>query len=357
MQKRKRLRLNQPQKPKRPRSSNRKRSDPGLCCAYRDRPGRHQDRRRRHEQRWRNHPSTQVRHPSQWLQRHPPGHQVNAGDPWSRGLHPVQHRHRTPGSISPSRGVLRNSNSVCLNDRHLQQDLEQLLQRPIRIANDADCFTLSEAIDGAATGAKSVFGVSSVPAPAGVLWSTESWSPAQRSSREWGHNPLPRPTREEMPGPDATAAGAAASKPSSPARDWPGTTPYSREKHLPPKRSPGLHRREIVQRSKPSAPTKTASPGDWPASSMSWDPEVIVLGGGLSNIQRLYHNVPRQWEQYVFSDSVTTRLVPPHHGDSSGVRAQPGSGPTHPESKHKSTTLPRGDEGICLVYLSTLSFV
>ncbi|MES9964994.1 MAG: ROK family protein [Candidatus Sedimenticola sp. 20ELBAFRAG] len=227
----------------------------------------------------------------------------------------------TPGSISPSRGVLRNSNSVCLNDRHLQQDLEHLLLRPIRLANDADCFTLSEAIDGAATGAKSVFGVIiGTGTGGGIVIDGKLVSGPNGVAGEWGHNPLPRPTREEMPGPECYCGRSGCIETFL---SGPGLTRH--HALLSGKTLTAKEISRLAQEGDRSAEQTLCTYEDRLARGLAsiinvLDPEVIVLGGGLSNIQRLYHNVPRQWEQYVFSDSVTTRLVPPHHGDSSGVR-------------------------------------
>jgi fructokinase len=227
----------------------------------------------------------------------------------------------TPGAISKATGVLKNSNSTCLNGQALLQDLEARLARPIRIANDADCFALSEATDGAAAGAGIVFGVIlGTGVGAGIIVNGKPLSGPNAIAGEWGHNPLPWPKDEERPGP-ACYCG----------RQGCIETFLS---------GPGLARCHFLatgQNLNAQAIEAKAAQGDTAceqslqayedrlARALSHvinilDPDVIVLGGGLSNCQRLYANVPKRWGRYVFSDRVDTRLVPPSFGDSSGVR-------------------------------------
>lgn len=227
----------------------------------------------------------------------------------------------TPGAISKATGLLKNSNSTCLNGQPLLQDLEQRLSRPLRIANDADCFALSEATDGAAAGAGIVFGVIlGTGVGAGVIVEGKPLSGPNAIAGEWGHNPLPWPLDGERPGPacycgkqgcietflsgpslaraHAQATGQTLGAPEIVAQAEQGDRASERSLRLYEDRlARGLaHVINIL------------------------DPDVIVLGGGLSNCRRLYANVPELWGRYVFSDRVDTLLVPPKFGDSSGVR-------------------------------------
>ncbi len=227
----------------------------------------------------------------------------------------------TPGSLSPASGLMRNANSTCLNGRPLLTDLEQLLQRPIRMANDADCFALSEAVDGAGAEARSVFGVIiGTGTGGGIVINRQLVSGPNAIAGEWGHNPLPWPRTEELPGPACYCGKHGCI-----------------ETFLS---GPGLQADYLQRNGQPASAekiTQLADQGDDTAEAVLQDyedrmarslasvinildPDVIVLGGGLSNLQRLYKNVPRIWKQYIFSDTVRTRLVPPLHGDSSGVR-------------------------------------
>ena len=227
----------------------------------------------------------------------------------------------TPGALSPASGRLRNSNSVCLNDRPFKVDLETLLGREIRMANDANCFALSEAIDGAAAGAEVVFGaIVGTGTGAGVVVRQRLLTGPNAIAGEWGHNPLPWPRGDERPGPACYCGkrGCIETFLSGPgmAQDHARTSGQV------------LDAREIVRRATEGDAGCEATLQryeDRVARSLAHvmnvlDPHVIVLGGGMSNIQRLYENVPRLWGRYVFSDVVGTRLVPPRFGDSSGVR-------------------------------------
>lgn len=227
----------------------------------------------------------------------------------------------TPGAISRATGCLKNSNSVCLNGQPLLQDLEALLARPVRIANDANCFALSEATDGAAAGAEVVFGVIvGTGTGAGIVVRGQVLDGANSIAGEWGHNPLPWPRDDERPG-AACYCGQQGCI----------------ETFLS---GPGLsrdHERATGIRSEAQEIALRAAQGDIACEATLQryedrmaralahvinvlDPHVIVLGGGLGNIARLYDNVPRLWGKYVFSDRVDTRLVAPKFGDSSGVR-------------------------------------
>ena len=225
----------------------------------------------------------------------------------------------TPGAISPATGLLKNSNSVCLNGRPLLDDLQSLLGRDIRIANDADCFTLSEATDGAAAGAASVFGVIvGTGTGGGLVFNGRLLQGPNAIAGEWGHNPLPWPVEDEQPGPDCYCGkqGCIETWLSGPgmARDYQRQT------------GEVCTAADIVSLSvsRPDAEACLQRYEDRMARALAsainiFDPEVIVLGGGMSNIERLYENVPRLWGKYVFSDHVATKLLPPVQGDSSGV--------------------------------------
>jgi predicted NBD/HSP70 family sugar kinase len=227
----------------------------------------------------------------------------------------------TPGAISPATGLLKNSNSVCLNGKPLDQDLQRLLQREVRIANDADCFALSEAADGAATGAATVFGVIvGTGTGGGLVVHGRLLAGPNAIAGEWGHNPLPWPSDDEQPGPACYCGktGCIETWLSGPGlereyRRLGGTMLKAERIAEQDRRGEGLavacldHYIDRMARAMASVINVV-------------DPEVIVLGGGVSNIERLYRDVPRAWAEYVFSDRVDTRLIPPRHGDSSGVR-------------------------------------
>ena len=227
----------------------------------------------------------------------------------------------TPGAVSRATGILKNSNSVCLIGRPLLKDLETLLDRPVRMANDANCFALSEARDGAALGAGVVFGVIlGTGVGGGIVVHGRILTGRNAISGEWGHNPLPWPVDGESPGPRCYCGkrGCIETFLSGPglARDH---IRAAGEALSPP---------AIVARAEEGDPACLAAVERYEqrlARSLALvinilDPDVIVLGGGMSNVGRLYENVPRLWGEYVFSDRVDTLLVQARHGDSSGVR-------------------------------------
>lgn len=225
----------------------------------------------------------------------------------------------TPGSLSPASGRLRNANSTCLNDRPLDKDFGTRLKRSVRIANDADCLALSEATDGAAAGAKIAFGVIvGTGTGGGIVVNGRLLHGPNAIAGEWGHNPLPWPNDDERPGRACYCGkhGCVETFLSGPGM----AADFSNDA--------ALTAQEIVTRANQGDAAATACLAryvDRMARALAsvinvLDPEVIVLGGGMSNIDRLYEQVPQQWTQYVFSDVVNTRLVPPVHGDSSGVR-------------------------------------
>jgi len=226
-----------------------------------------------------------------------------------------------PGTISPSTGLVRNANSTWLIGQPLADDLPRLLDRPVRFANDANCFALSEASDGAAAGAAIVFGVIvGTGCGGGVVVRGEVIAGANGIAGEWGHSPMPAPREGEWPGPPCYCGrrGCIEQFLSGPAlaRDY----------------------REAGGGAATAADVAArASSGDAAADAALaryeermaralgsvinlLDPDVIVLGGGVSNIDRLYTRVPELWAPYVFSDRIETRLVRARHGDSSGVR-------------------------------------
>jgi len=222
-----------------------------------------------------------------------------------------------PGTISPATGLIKNSNSTWLNGRALAEDLSRLLDRPVRFANDANCFALSEATDGAAAGARVVFGVIiGTGTGGGVVIDRQVLIGANAIGGEWGHNPLPAAQGIESPGPACYCgrSGCIETFLSGPAlaRDYGG----------------GVTAEEVAARALAGEASADAVLGryeDRMARALGSvinliDPDVIVLGGGLSNIDRLYERVPQLWSPYIFSDAVTTRLVRATHGDSSGVR-------------------------------------
>lgn len=227
----------------------------------------------------------------------------------------------TPGAISRASGRIKNSNSVCLIDRPLGEDLAILLGREVRLANDANCFALSEAGDGAAAGAEVVFGVIiGTGTGGGIVVRHRVLEGPNGIAGEWGHNPLPWPRDAERPGPRCYCGkyGCLETYLSGPGltRDHENATGQS------------LSAVEIARHAESGAAACIATLERYEdrlarglASVINvLDPNVIVLGGGLSNVARLYQNVPRLWASYVFSDRVDTRLVPAKHGDSSGVR-------------------------------------
>jgi fructokinase len=222
-----------------------------------------------------------------------------------------------PGAISPATGLVKNANSTWLIGRPLADDLPRRLGRPVRFANDANCFALSEATDGAAAGCAVVFGVIvGTGVGGGLVVHGRGVTGANAIAGEWGHNPLPAPRPEDGAGRACYCGrrGCIETYLSGPAltADYDGRT------------SP----EEIARRAEAgdaSAEAALARYDDRMARALASvinivDPDAIVLGGGLSNIDRLYSSVPLRWSRHVFSDRVATRLVRARHGDSSGVR-------------------------------------
>jgi fructokinase len=227
----------------------------------------------------------------------------------------------SPGAISKKTGMIKNSNSTGLNGKPLDRDLAKRLGREIRLENDANCFALSEAVDGAATDARVVFGVIlGTGVGGGLVVDKAAIVGRNRVAGEWGHNPLPWPRENERPGPPCYCGKAGCI-----------------ETFLS---GPGLargYRDRTGKERTAEAIALAASSGDADAAACFelyqdrlarslagvvnvLDPEKIVLGGGLSNIARLYEQLPRLVARYAFSDGIDTPIVRARHGDSSGVR-------------------------------------
>jgi|TARA_B100001964_G_scaffold220811_1_gene264328 fructokinase len=226
-----------------------------------------------------------------------------------------------PGAISPATGVVKNANSTWINGRTLAEDLAVRLDRPLRFDNDANCFALSEATDGGGAGAKVVFGVIiGTGTGGGLVIDGRPLVGANAIGGEWGHNPLPWPTLDELPGPPCYCGrtGCLETFLSGPglSRDYAvaGGTERSASEIA-----------RMAADGDPAARAAVERHADRLARGLATvinlvDPDVVVLGGGLSNLDGLYTQVPELWTPYVFSDRVDTRLVRPVHGDSSGVR-------------------------------------
>ena len=239
------------------------------------------------------------------------------GDPGHRGTVGIG----TPGAISPATGRIKNANSIWLNGKKFDRDIEARLNRPVRIANDANCFAVSEAHDGAAAGSPCVFGVIlGTGVGGGIAIGGRALTGPNAIAGEWGHNPLPYPHENERPGPECYCGRHGCLE------TWLS--------------GPGLaadHRNATGETL--SAPEIVALADDGDAAAIATtdryldrlarglasvinilDPDAIVLGGGLSEIAVLYEEVPVRWRPYVFSDRIDTKLLPPKHGAASGVR-------------------------------------
>lgn len=226
-----------------------------------------------------------------------------------------------PGAVSPATDLVKNANTTSLIGQPLHLDLAEALGREVRIANDADCFAISEATDGAAAGAGTVFGVIvGTGCGGGVVVNGRLVGGPNAIAGEWGHNPLPWPHHDELPGARCYCGKQGCIE------TWLSGTGFARDyyDHTGSKLKGG----EIValaEQGDRAAEAALQRYEDRMARALASiinviDPHVIVLGGGMSNVKRLYDNVPKIWHRYVFSDEVFTKLVPPKHGDSSGVR-------------------------------------
>jgi len=226
----------------------------------------------------------------------------------------------TPGSESPRTGLLRNSNSTVLNGKPLRADLERRLHREIRMANDANCFTLSEAIDGAAAGAHVVFGVIlGTGVGGGIALRGRVVEGRNGIAGEWGHNPLPWPRMTEYPGPQCYCGkrGCIETYLCGPAlaRAYESLSGHA----ATPQEIVAATPRNLV------AAGVVADYRDRLARSLAHvvnlvDPDVIVLGGGLSNAVALYDSLAEEVGRYAFTDTFATTITKNAHGDASGVR-------------------------------------
>lgn len=245
----------------------------------------------------------------------------------------------TPGSVSPKTGVMRNCNTGVLNGRPLRVDLEAALARPVRLANDANCFALSEASDGAAQGADVIFGVIlGTGVGGGVVVGGRVLPGANGVAGEWGHSPLPSLSASERDVPPCYCGrqGCIETFLSGPGV----AAEYER---LHGERTTAA---VLAQRDDPLATQTWSRYEDRLARALATvinllDPDVIVLGGGVSNLARLYMGVPARLSAYVFSDVLRTRIVPAKHGDSSGVRGAAWLWPASPQETEE-TEKPEG---------------
>ena len=226
-----------------------------------------------------------------------------------------------PGSLSPRSGVMQNSNSVWLNGRPFHRDLEHELARQVRMANDANCFALSEAVDGAAESANCVFGVIlGTGCGGGIVIDGTCVSGPRSIGGEWGHTPLPWSEPGEHPGPQCWCGRLGCME------TWVSGTALARD-HLE-QTGEELAGEDVVALAT-QGNTQAMATLDRHATRLARglamvvniiDPDIIVLGGGLSNLPHLYEKVPGLMEPYVFADHCDVRIVAPRHGDASGVR-------------------------------------
>jgi fructokinase len=228
-----------------------------------------------------------------------------------------------PGSLSPTTGLIRNANTAALNGRPLDRDLQAALGRELRLSNDANCFAVSEASDGAAAGLRCVFGVIiGTGVGGGLAIDQRAWVGVNAIAGEWGHNPLPRPRDDERPGPRCYCGRRGCIE------TFLSGQGLVEDHHWALGGQDTMTAQEIVvaaaagDRACERAVERYA---DRLARALAAviniiDPDAIVLGGGLSNCAALYELVPRLWATHVFSDHVSTKLLAPKFGDSSGVR-------------------------------------
>jgi fructokinase len=234
-----------------------------------------------------------------------------------------------PGIISPATGLVKNANSTWLNGHPLQEDLRRALAREVRLANDANCFALSEASDGAAAGADVVFGVIlGTGTGGGVVVGGRVLVGANAIAGEWGHNALPWPDPDEWPGPPCYCGRRGCIETFLSGSGLQNAVPRGSGLQIDRAAGPGLSAQAIAAAAR-SGDAAAAAAIDIYSRRLAkalatvvnlLDPDVIVLGGGLSNIESLYTRVPQLWTDWVFSDRVDTHLARAVHGDSSGVR-------------------------------------
>ena len=226
-----------------------------------------------------------------------------------------------PGAISPATGLVKNANSTWLIGNPFEQDLTQALGRPVRMQNDANCFAVSEATDGAGAGAHIVFAVIlGTGVGAGIAIDGQALGGRNAIAGEWGHNPLPWVEDTERPGELCYCGqrGCIETFLSGPSLE--------RDFHRRSGENAGAADiAKMASNGDAAAEATLARYEDRLARSLAHvinmlDPDIIVLGGGVSNIDRWYRTVPALWSRHTFSDSIDTPLRPPVHGDSSGVR-------------------------------------
>ena len=224
-----------------------------------------------------------------------------------------------PGVISPATGLVKNANSIALNGHTFDRDISALLGREVRVENDANCFALSEASDGAGAGHGVVFGVIlGTGCGGGVVVDGKVLRGRNHVTGEWGHNPLPWPRPDELPGRLCWCGHWTAWRPGSPARRWRATA-TARARMMPPAFRPAPPRARLAAQAALDRHADRLARGLAHVVNLL-DPDVIVLGGGLSNMDHLYAALPPLVSRYVFSDFVQTPIVRNRHGDSSGVR-------------------------------------
>ena len=226
-----------------------------------------------------------------------------------------------PGAISPATGLVKNANSTWLNGRALKEDIERRLGRDVRLANDANCLAVSEATDGAAAGADVVFGVIlGTGVGGGIVVRGQVVTGANAIAGEWGHNPLPAPEDDERPGPRCYCGRRGCLETFL---SGPGLSASYRQRS-----GHDIRSEEVVERARRGDEIACVVLDRWTARLARalasvinlLDPDVIVVGGGLSRLDHIYAQVPLLWGSWVFSDRVSTRIVPAKYGDASGVR-------------------------------------
>lgn len=226
-----------------------------------------------------------------------------------------------PGTLSPLTGMARNSNSTWLNGKPFKEDLERLIGRPIRLQNDANCFALSEAVDGVAAGAHVVFGaILGTGCGGGIAVDGRAIEGQNGIAGEWGHNPLPWPTRDEHQAHHCWCGRVDCLE------TWASGTAFVEDYQRATGRR--LEGKAIVEAARAGEPDAVANldrfidrVGRALASMCNLlDPNVIVLGGGMSNVDELYARLPEVVKRYAFTDVFTTPIVKAKYGDSSGVR-------------------------------------
>lgn len=226
-----------------------------------------------------------------------------------------------PGAESLATGLIKNANSTCLIGKALRNDLQRRLRREIRLANDANCFALSEAVDGSGQGAKTVFGIIlGTGVGGGIVIDRQVLTGANAIAGEWGHNPLPLPEADDSPLLSCYCGRrgcieAYLSGPALSADHFRVTGEQLSAAEIDCRANSGDAASEATLRRYEYRLGRALA-----GVINLLDPDTIVIGGGLSNLQRLYRNLPECCGQHVFSDVFTTRFLPPTHGDSSGVR-------------------------------------